>query len=169
MNNNFPTRIKELRISKGLTQKELAETLNISTVSVSSYETGAKTPSLSMVMNIAQKYNVSIDWLCGLSDKMVLENHITTYKELFRLFITIFNTQYQDGLFTSTPIINSININGKSVSITLQEDLIFQNFFSKWYDIFKLRLEGTIDDDLYEMWIEKQLKEYDKPIDGIPF
>ncbi len=85
MNNNFSKRLKELRINEELTQKELAEALNVSTVSISSYETGAKTPSFDMVLNIAKKFNVSIDWLCGLSNNMKPNNNITTYKELFQL------------------------------------------------------------------------------------
>lgn len=169
MKDNFSTRIKELRTSKQLTQKELAETLNISTVSISSYETGTKTPSLDMVKNIAQKCNVSIDWLCGLSDNMTLDNHITTYRELFKLFITAFDTRYQIDAAASGLIIDTINTDEMSVSITLHEDPNFHSFFSKWYDIFKLHCDGTIDDDLYKMWIEKQLKQYDKPIDGCPF
>lgn len=169
MNNTLSTRIKELRISKGLTQKELAENLNVSTVSVSSYETGAKTPSLDMVINIAQKYNVSIDWLCGLSNNMALNNHITTYKELFRLFITIFDTKYQIEAPVFGSIIDTVNTDEMSVSIILHEDPNFHSFFEKWYNISKLHLDGTIDDDLYDMWVEKQLREYDKPIDGCPF
>ena len=167
MKSNLSARIKELRTSKNLTQKELAETLSISTVSVSSYETGAKTPSLDMVMNIAQRYNVSIDWLCGLSDNMTLDNHITTYKELFRLFITVLDVRYQNE--QSNRIWKSIDSSKKSVELALNDDQNFQDFFSKWCDIFKLHDEGTIDSDLYQMWIEKQLNQYNKPIDGCPF
>lgn len=167
MSSNLSTRIKELRTSKNLTQKELAETLNISTVSVSSYETGAKTPSLDMVLNIAQRYNVSIDWLCGLSDNMTLDNHITTYKDIFRLFITVLDARYENK--ETVPIIDTIDTETSAVSLTLHDDKNFQDFFSKWCDIFKLHCEGTIDDDLYQIWIEKQLKWYDKPINECPF
>lgn len=167
MNSNLSMRIKELRISKKLTQKELAETLNISTVSVSSYETGVKTPSLDMVMNIAKKYNVSIDWLCGLSDNMTLDNHITTYKDIFRLFITVLDARYENK--ETVPIIDTIDTETSAVSLTLHDDKNFQDFFSKWCDIFKLHCEGTIDDDLYQMWIKKQLDWYDKPINECPF
>lgn len=166
MKDNFSTRIKELRTSKELTQKELAETLNISTVSVSSYETGTKTPSLDMVKNIAQKCNVSIDWLCGLSDNMTLDNHITTYKELFRLFITVLDVRYQKEQPNS--IIDVIDTEKMSVRIALHDDINFQTFFSKWRDISKLHNEGTVDDDLYQMWIAKQLSDYDYPINGLP-
>ena len=167
MSSNLSTRIKELRTIKKLTQKELAETLNISTVSISSYETGAKTPSLDMILNIAQKYDISIDWLCGLSDNMTLDNHVTTYKDIFRLFITVLDARYENK--ENTPIIGTIDTEKSAVSLTLHDDKNFQDFFSKWSDIFKLHCDGTIDDDLYQMWIKKQLNWYDKPIDGCPF
>lgn len=167
MNSNFSKRLKKLRINNELTQKELAETLNVSTVSISSYETGAKTPSFDMVLKIAQKYNVSVDWLCGLSNNMKLNNKITTYKELFQLFITIFDTRYENE--ENTSVIDNINIEESYVCLTLHEDINFENFFSKWCDIFKLYCERTIDKDLYNMWLEKQLKNFDRPINGAPF
>lgn len=167
MNNNFSKRLKELRINEELTQKELAETLNVSTVSISSYETGAKTPSFDMVLNIAQKYNVSIDWLCGLSNNMKPNNNITTYKELFQLFIIVLDARYEDK--ENISVIDTIDTEKSSVCLTLHDDINFQNFFSKWCNVFKLHCEGIIDTDLYNMWIEKQLKEYDRPINGVPF
>lgn len=167
MNSVLSERIKELRNIKGLTQKEFAESINVSTVSVSSYETGVKTPSLDMVLSIAQNYNISIDWLCGLSDNMVLDNHITTYKDLFKLFISLLDVRYEDK--KTIPIIDVIDTDTTSVTLILHEDKNFQEFFSKWCDIFKLYCEKTIDIDLYKMWIEKQLKDYDRPINGCPF
>lgn len=166
MNNNLSMRIKELRTSKNLTQKELAETLNISTVSVSSYETGVKTPSLDMIINISQKCNVSIDWLCGLSDKMTLDKHITTYKDLFQLLIAVLDTRYVNK---EAPVIDEIDAEFSRVRFTFHDDVNIQNFFSKWCDMFKLYSTGTIDEELYQMWLEKQLKEYDRPIDEVPF
>lgn len=167
MTNLLPERIKELRTIKELTQKEFAESINVSTVSVSSYETGVKTPSLDIVLSIAQNYNISIDWLCGLSDNMAPDSHITTYKDLFKLFITLLDIRYED--FNTIPIVDIIDTESTAVVLTLHEDKNFQDFFSKWCDIFKLYCEGTIDTDLYKMWIEKQLKDYDRPINGVPF
>lgn len=167
MHNKFSTRIKELRISKNLTQGTFAESINVSPSAISSYEIGARSPSLDMMLNIAQKYNVSIDWLCGLDDKMTSSNHIITYKELFKLFIDVLSTRYQDK--QTTYIFEDISTQNMSVVLTLHDDANFQNFFSKWCDIFKLHNEGTIDDDLYQTWLDKQLDLYDKPINGCPF
>lgn len=129
--NSSPTaiKIKELRTNMDLTQKEFAELINVSTVSISSYETGVKTPSLDMIINIAQKCNVSIDWLCGLSDKMTLDHHITTYKDVFKSFVDVLGTtRYQDDEIK--PIFQKIDIdkNFDTVLITLQNDYNFHIF-----------------------------------------
>ena len=167
MSNSLSMRIKELRTSKNLTQKEFAETLNISTVSVSSYETGVKTPSLDMIINISKRYNVSIDWLCGLSDKMTLDKQITTYKDLFQLLIAVLDTRYVNK--KDSPVIDEIDAEFSAVRFTFHDDVNIQNFFSKWRDMFALYSTGTIDEELYQMWLEKQLKEYDRPINEVPF
>ncbi len=59
----FHTRLKELRESKNLTQKQLAEILNISRSSLSSYEVGTREPDFSMLMQIATFFNVNLDSL----------------------------------------------------------------------------------------------------------
>lgn len=170
MSNNISlsSRIKELRTSMGLTQKEFAELINVSTVSVSSYETEAKTPSLDMVISISRKCNVSIDWLCGLSDiKSNLET-ITTYPDLFRLFIKILETRYFE--FDNVPIIDEIDSDKSSVVLTLHDDPNIQQFFTEWCRVFELHCNNTIDDELYRLWIEKELVKFENhKINGVPF
>lgn len=65
----FSERIKEIRNARNETQKEFAKFVNSTAATISAYENGTKNPSLEVVANIANKCNVSIDWLCGLSDK----------------------------------------------------------------------------------------------------
>lgn len=65
----FAKRLKEARSNAGLTQNELANLTNISTIMVSAYENpnakSGKNPTLSNVFLLASALNVSIDWLCG--------------------------------------------------------------------------------------------------------
>ncbi|MEE0059205.1 MAG: helix-turn-helix transcriptional regulator [Acutalibacteraceae bacterium] len=67
----FAKRLKEARNNAGLTQNELANLTNISTIMVSAYENpnakSGKNPTLSNVFFLASALNVSIDWLCGIS------------------------------------------------------------------------------------------------------
>ena len=52
--------LKELRRAKGLTQEQLAEVLNVSSRTVSRWETGSNMPDISMLVEIAVFYDVSI-------------------------------------------------------------------------------------------------------------
>lgn len=63
------TRIKELRKRLSMNQKDFAASLNIQQSTLSSYENGTITPSTEILLAIAQKYNVSLDWLFGISQR----------------------------------------------------------------------------------------------------
>ena len=52
--------LKELRKEKGLTQEQLAESLNVSGRTVSRWETGSNMPDISTLIEIAVYYDVSI-------------------------------------------------------------------------------------------------------------
>lgn len=56
---NIGERIKEIRLKKGVTQKELAKRLGIATNSLSRYEIGERIPSLEMIEKIALALDVS--------------------------------------------------------------------------------------------------------------
>ncbi|MDE6676740.1 MAG: helix-turn-helix domain-containing protein [Clostridia bacterium] len=64
----FNDRLKELRKEKGLSQTELAKELEVSQRSVSSWETGFREPDFETLEKIAKYFNVTSDYLLGLSD-----------------------------------------------------------------------------------------------------
>lgn len=68
MGNIFGERLKKLRHSKGITQKELAKQLQIGRSSIAEYEAGKKTPTGPVVAKIAKYFSVSADYLLGLTD-----------------------------------------------------------------------------------------------------
>lgn len=61
-------RLYDLRKDKGLSQDELGEKLNINKHSISSYERGRSEPPDEIKIIIAQFFNVSVDYLLGLTD-----------------------------------------------------------------------------------------------------
>jgi transcriptional regulator with XRE-family HTH domain len=65
----FGERLKELRKSKNLLQRELAEILNIKSDTVIRLEGGTRSPSLSLVLALADYFDVSLDYLVGRSDE----------------------------------------------------------------------------------------------------
>ena len=64
----FNERLSELIKEKGTTQKALAEYLGISRQAVSQYVLGETQPSIEVSASIAKFFEVSIDYLAGLSE-----------------------------------------------------------------------------------------------------
>ena len=58
-------RLKSLRETRGISQKELAESIGVSDVMISMYEQGKKNPSLETISKIAKYFNVTVDYLLG--------------------------------------------------------------------------------------------------------
>ena len=64
-------RLAELREDRGLTQLELSKELHISNSSVSAYETGARVPNVETLKALAVFYDVTTDYLLGLTDDSI--------------------------------------------------------------------------------------------------
>ena len=74
----FGLRLKGLRLSKNLTQKQLAGRLGIGNASISGYEMGTIYPSVDVLVQIAKYFDTSTDYLLGLSDTPnVALSHLT--------------------------------------------------------------------------------------------
>lgn len=58
-------KLKKLRTDENLTQKQLAEKLNISRVNYTRYETNKARPDYETLITIADFYNISLDELFG--------------------------------------------------------------------------------------------------------
>ena len=69
MNKIFGKRLKELRQIKDEQQKDLAEQFNVSRSMISQWEIGIHYPEITKLIEIAEYYQVSIDYLLGLSDE----------------------------------------------------------------------------------------------------
>ena len=58
-------RLKSLRKNSKLSQEQLAEALSLSRVSITSYEAGSRTPDIYTLVEIAEYFDVSTDYLLG--------------------------------------------------------------------------------------------------------
>ena len=61
--------LRRFRNDFHLSQKQVASAGNVSWQSYQSYEGGKASPSVKIIMNIADAYNVSTDYLLGRSDE----------------------------------------------------------------------------------------------------
>lgn len=69
---SFAERIKQLRMERDLNQEELAELFNVKRATVGKWETGVNKPPADLLMQIANRFRVTTDWLLGNSEYKTL-------------------------------------------------------------------------------------------------
>ena len=103
MENEIGKKIRTLRKTRGLTQEQLAEKLNVKRATISNYEIGRRSPHIKELGEIARVLGVGLDYF-GVGDNSVLdfvarakqlfenddisdEEKLDAYKEIMKLFI----------------------------------------------------------------------------------
>ena len=64
----LPDRLQKIRNEKNMIQKDVADYLNITVTAYQRYEYGTRNPSLDVLIKLANYFNVSTDYLLGVSD-----------------------------------------------------------------------------------------------------
>ena len=83
----FAKRLKELRLANGETQKDLANAIEVGRTTVSEYESGKIVPKQEGLLKIANHFNVSVDYLTGVSNNPATRKQNTS--DLDALLTTI--------------------------------------------------------------------------------
>lgn len=63
-------RIRDLREDKDLSQKEIARILNMSQTGYSKYEVGTNDVPTKILIQLANFYNTSVDYILGLTNEI---------------------------------------------------------------------------------------------------
>ncbi|MDK0626420.1 helix-turn-helix domain-containing protein [Clostridium perfringens] len=78
---NFSKRLKQLRNEKGLTLDELKDALGTTKATLSRYENGLREPKIDFANKAANYFNVSLDYILGVSDVREI-NELSTNESL---------------------------------------------------------------------------------------
>lgn len=65
---SFKDSLKRLRVEHNLTQSQVASVAGVSVSMYQFYEYGRNEPTLSVLIALADYFDVSLDYLCGRSD-----------------------------------------------------------------------------------------------------
>ena len=65
----FQKRLNQLLNETGTTLQQLANKIDTTKVSISRYKNGHRIPDINTIYKLAKYFNVSTDWLLGLSEK----------------------------------------------------------------------------------------------------
>lgn len=66
---SFPSRLRKLRVRRGISARALGELCGLSKNRISKYESGGHCPSIAAAESIAEFFGVSLDYLVGRSDR----------------------------------------------------------------------------------------------------
>lgn len=74
----FGTHLKELRLSRGLSQADLAAQIHIAPNSVARYENGLREPDLDTIKTIALFFGVDFNYLLCCPNELAQQNDLLT-------------------------------------------------------------------------------------------
>ena len=83
--NDLGSNIKELRITRNMTQEQLANRLLITKSAISSYENGSRLPSYDILIKISAIFKVSIDGLLGLKSEHTIDVTELSHAQRFEI------------------------------------------------------------------------------------
>lgn len=148
----FADRLKELRSKKNITQKDFAEKIGVTAAALSAYENNVKNPSIAVAKRIAEVFHVSIDWLCGLTDKESYDEQFETFSDIIQILFRI---------DSESPFTFSLEVDpySRKASIVFDSPKIVQ-FIKEWEKIRQVYGQKLIDNDVYALWQEKELMKY---------
>lgn len=156
----FSKRLRELREKLNLSQKEFVKGLSVTAPTISAYEKKVSNPSVTVIVEIAEKYNVSTDWLLGLSNKTMTENKITTTGDLLQTIVSLCVLQEPKS---NIEIFPGDRYNDPYICIKwdyYEVTNAFISFFEGLKQISDLYFNKSIDDELLNLWIEKTINKF---------
>lgn len=160
----FAKKLKEIRLQTGKTQKEFANMVESTAATISAYENATKNPSLEIVMNIAEKCNVSIDWLCGLTEKKNYDNKVETYADVIKKLDELMQSDINMTIYVMNNPISSISQQMPSIPVIFLNNKEILDFLWDYMQILDIKDDGVIDEHLYRLWVDDALKKFNGKI-----
>ena len=148
---NYGAKLKELRTSELLTQKDIANTLSISRSTYKDYELQIKIIPINHLNNICNYFHISIDYLFGLSSIKQYQNQKDNFS--YDIFSNRLKELRKEKKLTQENLANLLNTTHSVVSDYENKKKIIATPFlytiCKKYNISADYLLGKINDPKY--------------------
>lgn len=139
--NNFKERFADLRAKSGLSQSKLGKELLLSPATIGYYENGSRLPDIEIAARIAQYFDVSADYLLGLSNAKSVKQDMKTACETTGLTQkAIENIQHIFSLFDTDSASGKAE---ESIFIDFLESSFFASMILNFTEsvLFKVKIE----------------------------
>lgn len=160
--------LRDLRSQKSMTQRDFSQFVGITQQTLSGYENNKMTPSLDALINISQKCNVSLDWLCGISDgkseeqndKFDIDFLKTKRQPLSKAILELLGIIYtmDAGLDVQDGIYNPITEGYDPVAIVYIHNETIVKFLHDYQQLRKLYEEKVITGEMLNDWTSGRLE-----------
>ncbi len=146
-------RLKDLRISAGLTQKrKFQKRIRFKTVTYSRYENGVHKIPVKVILNIADFYDTSVDYICIV---LMILNHTQLIK--YKIFFNKLNYKLQkiEGGLTQSELatkmqIMNVNIDQQMISKIENNDRIVTDYELACFCIILKLMKKKLLKDFYD-------------------
>lgn len=152
----FAKRLKELRNEHQLSQTELATILNISNRTISMYERGYSEPNADVLAKIATHFNVTADYLIGIThsknpDNRILSDRLNLSDEAIDILKSFPLTISRNNGVSLSDVLNAMIINCKFEEILKSILLYLSRSGYDWEEMSKLITQGIQESNVNEI------------------
>lgn len=170
-NTTLGDKLQYLRKDMSMSQKDFADFLGIPQPSLSAYENNRNSPTVDVLINIAKKCNISLDWLCGISSTKYTLSSLSDIAEVLyalmetdniKLDIEVHDHLPNDEETDDNKWYTSITVYGNDPENKLNADLckIIAKVENDYMDLASF----AVSKDIYETSKEKTIDHYTLPL-----
>ena len=132
-------RLKQLRVEYGILQKKLAEQLNLSQQTISLYESNKRQPDYDTLKQIAEFFNVSTDYILGITDIKETVNAVVEKADEYTLGESFSSYSTSEERIKALEILDELY----ELSPESREDVLKYIKMCQLWDKEKKNLEGS--------------------------
>lgn len=145
-------RLKQLRIKNGLKQQELANMFGLSSGTISFYESEQRKPDIDFIVAVAKYFDVSTDYLLGLTNAIDKENiDISKVTGLNDFSLTILEQSLKETNNAAAEVIDTVICGGdflRFVNLINDKKEKKPTIDIDWSDICDKKLSDIFDMDI---------------------
>lgn len=160
-------RLKELRLKLEMSQSEFSKSISLKPQTYSAYEKNINLPPVVVLARIAEKYGVSLDWLCGFSNSEEKTVRLDTYADILKLIFelgSLDGASIDSGFCLINPnIVCGYESDYQNFAMIRFDDTVINETILNWKHMLDLLNHKTIDRDLYDLWCKKILGQLSIP------
>lgn len=163
MNSIFSEHIKELRNNMKMNQADFSKLIGTNQSTLSAYENGDRFPPYETLITIASKCNISLDWLCGLSEKKQSDETVVTYSDLINILLKLKDVNSVSIDFKLQSYSDSFN-SYQTLLCEIDDKHIIE-FYNEWKELLSIRKKSPSGEKLYDLWKKDIFERFNFPLE----